>query len=759
MFFSRAQEGEPILRAREAHIQPPHRNSVTVVAMDLFPEDAPIKPDIRTQPSESLNQLSINQEFADRYLHNKQRDELHRLQDQYDQSGSDESSESEDETEDEDGDELTPNIDAAIFRTLAKIRSKDASLYDSSVNVFEQEEQAAAEAAASKGIASSAQAKKDKSKKLTLQDYQRQRVEELIKTSSDPARDLADATMATKSQPFLDDSHDSLLAPVQEQELLRKQVTQAFHEGVNDDDELFVKRGDSDENTGSSYRTNLLAALGQDADEETIRAAIRSKPEGEPSLKPKKKGPKASALTEEERQEKANEDFLLDFILNQRWIDKEQEHVPSKPKLTKAMLEKRDADEKAAESSQAYGRDWEAEAAELESEASFDSKADAFETAYNFRFEQGESATTIPSFARNPKDSVRREDNKRKVQRQERQARKDEEKQKKMQDLARLKNLKRAEIVDKLKRLKQVTGSSNFDDLDHLDLDKEFDPDQHDQVMTQAFGDDYYGAEDDDEKPTWDDDIEIDDIIAEEEEAQGSKKGKKVAKQAAANDDEDDDRIEMDADFMDGNGPTKVDQLRTQLADAKLSKKDRKKLKKKLKAAEEKAALRRENGDIDMDADAPAVEEDEPVPATAEERKAKAREMLDEYYKLDYEDVIGDQPTRFKYTQVPASTYGMTPVEILLADDADLNNVVGIKHMQPYRRGNARPADLGRRLHEFRTGGKQQHKSNDGADGEDKPKRMGRKERMRKRKAEEQAATATAEADSTPSNKRSKTGE
>ena len=63
---------------------------------------------------------------------------------------------------------------------------------------------------------------------------------------------------------------------------------------------------------------------------------------------------------------------------------------------------------------------------------------------------------------------------------------------------------------------------------------------------------------------------------------------------------------------------------------------------------------------------------------------------------------IDDLPTRFKYIQVPKATYGLSPVEILLADDAALNQVVGIKQMQPYRRGNKRPADLGRKLHEFR---------------------------------------------------------
>lgn len=44
---------------------------------------------------------------------------------------------SEDETEDEDGEELTPAVDAAILRTLSRIRARDPAIYDVSQGVFE----------------------------------------------------------------------------------------------------------------------------------------------------------------------------------------------------------------------------------------------------------------------------------------------------------------------------------------------------------------------------------------------------------------------------------------------------------------------------------------------------------------------------------------------------------------------------------------------------------------------------------------------
>ena len=38
-------------------------------------------------------------------------------------------------------------------------------------------------------------------------------------------------------------------------------------------------------------------------------------------------------------------------------------------------------------------------------------------------------------------------------------------------------------------------------------------------------------------------------------------------------------------------------------------------------------------------------------------------------------------------------------------DDADLNNVVGLKQLQPYRRGPSKPANLNKRLKRFRERG------------------------------------------------------
>lgn len=61
--------------------------------------------------------------------------------------------------------------------------------------------------------------------------------------------------------------------------------------------------------------------------------------------------------------------------------------------------------------------------------------------------------------------------------------------------------------------------------------------------------------------------------------------------------------------------------------------------------------------------------------------------LLQEYYDLDAEDVIGGGrvKTRFKYTSVPKEDYGLTAEEILLLDDNQLNKFAHLKQLRPYR--------------------------------------------------------------------------
>jgi len=53
---------------------------------------------------------------------------------------------------------------------------------------------------------------------------------------------------------------------------------------------------------------------------------------------------------------------------------------------------------------------------------------------------------------------------------------------------------------------------------------------------------------------------------------------------------------------------------------------------------------------------------------------------------LNYEDLIGgDLPTRYKYLSVPKEDFGMSAIDILFADDKELNKAIPLKSFAPYK--------------------------------------------------------------------------
>ncbi|KIK82657.1 hypothetical protein PAXRUDRAFT_832162 [Paxillus rubicundulus Ve08.2h10] len=697
--------------------------------------------------------LTINEHFAKAFQYKKEREELAKLKEKYGSdysesgsSGSDDSEDSEDTEEDSDGQELTPAVDAAILRTLARIRKKDPAIYEGGRNVFEEEHLQIYERAPVIKTKT-----KDKSKPLTIREAA-----------------LASALAETASR---SPSPEPRLTHAEEQCLLKSEVRTAFHgtvdvqtEGDDDGDDLFIPRSrtrDEIELEEKDYKAFLEREVGEDLRDlvaVNADAGAGGLGEGQDATKSgegdklerskkKKKGKKEREIEMEDMKEReegkskqvkkkdnqkskeeADQEFLLQYILNRGWMDRSARRVPTYNEITNSSPPKSskrksnhpqsNPDGSGEESEDArQGAEGGGQAVTLSDEEAFDDLADAFETSYNFRFEEP-SAARIPSYPRNL-PSARRESTTRKDARERKKDRKEAEtrallearreevrreralieaavaeedegdaateyvlgingdgsgkkkstKPQKKEELARLKALKGQELRRKLEMVSAEGGLGRIDEeaLAHLDLDADWDPSKHDIQMAKLYEDYNIDIVDDDdiEKPTWEDDINIDDIVPPVEvksKAQLKKDKKKDKKRRDDRDDQDED-LGVDADEM----------------------------------------------DADVDGGWNERDNGEEWEGTEEERKRKVDAYMDEVVnRLGFSGISSHMPTRFHYTSASPDNYGLTPTEILLATDADLNSYVGLKKLAPYRvdRGGKTKKDWDpmriQRLKEFR---------------------------------------------------------
>ncbi|KAL1729503.1 KRI1-like family C-terminal-domain-containing protein [Schizophyllum commune] len=643
---------------------------------------------------DDLNLLTINEHYAKAFEYKKERQELEKLKAKY---GSDfeeddisESDSESDESEDEDGEELTPAVDAAILRTLARIKRKDPEIYDSKTNIFQAEQQKLADVKPKTRLA------KDKVRLHTP----------FLYSVTQPSLNALDRGSRTPSP--------EPVTHVEEQRALRDETIAAFHTAVDsadDEDDLLIPREktkDELEREEEEYRTFLEREVGEDLSHLVsvesaagTSAAVKADAEEEESPKKKKKEKKkAEKVQDKGRKSKEEEDheFLMNYILNRGWMDRESKRIPTYKEVTSSKKDKgkqrAEPDSSDSDSDASGGEEDVKPTADPDiDESDFEEIVDRFESSYNFRFEEPDAAT-IKTYPRNIEATVRREENPRKEARERKKQRKEEELQRKREEVRRLKALKMKEIRAKLDRIGREGGKDLEHDaaLQELDLEADWDPEAHDRQMAGLYGDDFEGDED---KPTWDDDIDIGDIPMSDDDAQPvSKKDKKKKKKKKKDEDED-----MEADGV----------------------------------------------DIDaMDADAPPPDhDDEEWDGTEEMRKRKLDEYMDELYGLDFNDMVGGMPTRFRYVSVPKQDFSLTPAEILMATDKELNEYMSIKKYAPYKRDNKwdpkRPDKIRELRHKIgeRTGGRMPFAAGGegGQDGEKKKKRKGKSERKKAKAA------------------------
>ncbi|CAE6474455.1 unnamed protein product [Rhizoctonia solani] len=586
--------------------------------------------------NEDLHQLTINEHYAKAFEYRKEREELAKLKEKYgsDFEKEDESDSESDETEDEYGEELTPAVDAALLRTLAKIRRKDPEIYDSEVGVFDEE----AKRTQGKNL-TRARPAKDKSKPLTIK---QQNLAALLESGSRPTSPTSDPAPLTHAQ---------------EQAALRDETISAFHNAVQEDgtEDLLTLREvvkDEAEQREEEYRDFLQREVGEDISQLlwVEDGGVKVKEDDPKPAAGKKEEAKKKKAKRKERKQETDEEFLMNYILNRGWIDKSENRAPTYKEIVGVGSKAKAKDEAKLEDEQ------QDEVADLGNalidEDEFDEVADHFESTYNFRFEEPNSHI-IATHPRNVA-SVRRTDSSRKEAREKKKEREAAKLLAKKEEVKRLKSLKMREFKEKLEKIRmegglgkdkgkqraneEDEGLENYGALGELDLDGDWDPEQHDAQMKSLYAENGE-YEDDDQKPTWDDDIDISDLVPKESEpASESQIGKKKKKKKRKSDENGED-AGVDPDEM------------------------------------------------DADVERPVQgEDDEEWDGTEEMRKRVLEKYMDEMYDLDFNDMVGDMPTHFRYSRVEPATYGLTPGEILTATDAELNSYIGLKRLAPYRK-------------------------------------------------------------------------
>lgn len=277
-----------------------------------------------------------------------------------------------------------------------------------------------------------------------------------------------------------------------------------------------------------------------------------------------------------------------------------------------------------------------------------DAAADDFEHAYNTYFEDttgtNEKLTTYARDAVAATTVRRDEGNSRKKAREIARAKREAERKEREEDLARLRKLKVEEMEAKVQQIRKIGGLSgrdfNIDEWKDV-LEADWSDDQWDREMAQRFGDAYYNAPDaasdsdakkkkKPKKPEFDDDIDIKDLIPDF--VDDSEDERPTLSDDDANDDANDDET---------HDPT-----------SKQRKRDR---------ADAKSSARRDRRLIET-----------LVSSTLQYETAQAAKP-------------SKNPSRFRYRSTSPTSFGLTARDILLADDAALNEFAGLKKLAAFR--------------------------------------------------------------------------
>ena len=298
-------------------------------------------------------------------------------------------------------------------------------------------------------------------------------------------------------------------------------------------------------------------------------------------------------------------------------------------------------------------------------------RVERFEEAYNLRFEDPRASNEkLLSHARDAaaKYSVRKEStNPRKKAREAEQLKKEAARQARDEEKARYRKLKVSDIEEKIRKIKDAAGlrGKSLQEQDwSAFLDEGWDDERWDQEMRKRFDDDYYADHDSDgsnkvegkskrkiKKPKWEDDINIDDLVPNFDAVDNEK-----PKYSLRGDDS-----------TAGGAPIESNEGSDSESVVKPNSKP--KFNKRRDRDEHNKETRLERRKIEQLVDA----------------SIKVDETLSNFSKK--------HAGHFRYRETSPIAYGLTPHDILMASDSQLNQYAGLKKMAAFRDSDKKRKD------------------------------------------------------------------
>lgn len=316
-----------------------------------------------------------------------------------------------------------------------------------------------------------------------------------------------------------------------------------------------------------------------------------------------------------------DEQFLKNFLAQRAWIPKEGDKVI------------------------------ELDATGQSDDENFNNAVEDFENAYNFRYEDPNSAEII-SYARNQATLRRSKTSSRRRKREEEKVVKDKLKKDKESKIQKKKTKKINKLTDVLEQLQKEFGakieSHMVDKITKTLMDSDYKENEWDNVIAELFNDEFYNN--DSEKPTWNDDGDDDGL--------------------GNNHQFDDDNEEENQKEEEG------DEGRKDVGNKAIDKKSRKEMKNAVKREKKKLTEMVENA---VEANKLAIIDEVENDELNERGRSKERNDSDN--------------VKFRYREVSPESFGLTTREIFAADDADLNEFISLKKFAPYRSKELRNKD------------------------------------------------------------------